>query len=383
MFFFDFFRYGFFIFFVVLHIANLIGFFIEWRRDKKTVKQHTDNAKVSVIIPIHNESKRMDGLLRSLLVQKYNAEVIFIDDRSSDESPVILEKFCCDAAQSGFLSCRIITLTENPGINKKQYALSRGIKEATGDYFLLTDGDCEVAPDWIMKMTQRINDGKTGAVIGQVFKENQKGNFHILYQCYDLVFRLNYIIGTAGLGIPGCCFGGNLIISREALDNSGGYDSIPPTLTEDAALISHLSRKGGYKIRAIVLPDAIVKTKPEETWRDFFNQFLRWNNGGLFSPDKSIRLNYNILMICLSTGVLAVFLLPFISGLWLLPAAVFIAMMLNSLVIIGFFHKTLSHDKPYKIHNYLIFLFLTPVFLTVLNLIGYIGFKPKWKNVEL
>jgi glycosyltransferase involved in cell wall biosynthesis len=155
----DIFRYGHCVFFVTLQTLLMFGFFLEWRRDKRAYNQQAVQAKVSVIIPIHNESRRMEGLLRTLLVQTCPAEIIFVDDRSTDESPAMLERFVRDAEMRG-MDCKIITLNENPGPNCKQYALSRGIAEAKGDYFLFTDGDCEVPPGWIRAMLQRMNDPK-------------------------------------------------------------------------------------------------------------------------------------------------------------------------------------------------------------------------------
>jgi glycosyltransferase involved in cell wall biosynthesis len=181
----------------------------------------------------------MEGLLRTLFAQSYPAQIIFVDDRSTDESPAMLAQFAKDAAERG-INCRIITLAENPGPNRKQFALSRGISEANGDYLLLTDGDCEVPPDWIRVMVSRLQDEKIGAALGPVFKKKQGKGFFYLFQSYDHALRYNYLVGSTGLGAAGGGFGNNLIISRKALDKVGGYDAIPSSPTEDAALISQI-----------------------------------------------------------------------------------------------------------------------------------------------
>jgi cellulose synthase/poly-beta-1,6-N-acetylglucosamine synthase-like glycosyltransferase len=141
----DILRYGHGIFFVALQTMLMFGFFLEWLRDRRICARSgtgPGSVKVSVIIPIHNEARRMGGLLKSLLEQDFQAaEIIFVDDRSSDESPAMLAQFVRDAAGRGMGNCRVITLKENPGPNRKQYALARGIAGATGEYFLFTDGD--------------------------------------------------------------------------------------------------------------------------------------------------------------------------------------------------------------------------------------------------
>ncbi|MCL2068261.1 MAG: glycosyltransferase [Treponema sp.] len=375
----DILRYGYGVFFVVLHIVLMFGLFLEWLRDKKARKQQTVNHKVSVIIPIHNESHRMEGLLRTLLVQSCRAQIIFIDDRSTDESPAMLAQFAHDAAQRG-IDCRIITLTENPGPNRKQFALSRGITEANGDYFLYTDGDCEVPPDWVRAMVCRIQDEKIGAVIGPVFKKKQGKGFFSLYQCYDHAVRYNYLAGATGLGAAGGGFGNNLIVSRKALDSVGGYDAIPPSPTEDAALISQIRRGGKYCVRAITMPDAVVETISEKTWRSFINQTLRWNNGGLFSPEVFTRFNYNLLMLIISTGIIAIPFLPFFSALWPLPAAVIVSMIANNITIFALFRTKLPKGGILTKLTYIFFLLFTPAYFTLLTVMGYARIKTTWKN---
>ncbi|MDR0877060.1 MAG: glycosyltransferase, partial [Treponema sp.] len=371
---FDVFRYGYGILFVGFHAVLLFGIFLEWIRDKRVLRaalaaeQRTGQAAlVSVIIPIHNESRRMGGLLQSLAMQDYSgAEYIFIDDRSTDESPGLLAGFA-----RGRKDCRIITLTENPGPNYKQFALGRGIEAAAGEFLLFTDGDCEVKPGWIRAMMRRMADDKTGAVIGPVFKKKTGKGFFPLYQCYDHAVRYNYLAAATGLGAAGGGFGNNLIIRRKALDAAGGYDAVPPSPTEDAALISQIRScgrsSGEYRIHAVALDDADVQTCAESSWGNFISQTLRWNNGGLFSPDPVTRFNYNLLMLIIAVGILALPLLPFFPGLWPLPLAVLIGMIGNTIAVFSLFRRSLPGGGAL----YLLTLLCTPVYFTLMTIMGY------------
>jgi cellulose synthase/poly-beta-1,6-N-acetylglucosamine synthase-like glycosyltransferase len=375
--------YGHGIFFVALQTLLMLGVFMEWLRDKRceknTPRMQGGPKKVSLVIPVHNEEKRMGPLLQSLLLQEFRAEVIFVDDRSNDESPAMLAKFAKDAAVRGFLQCKIITLSENPGPNHKQYALQQGIGAAEGDFFLFTDGDCEVPQGWIRAMALRMEDPAIGAAIGPVFKKKQGRGFLFLYQCYDHAVRYIYLAGSIGLGAAGGGFGNNLIVSKAALDAVGGYDAVPPSPTEDAALISLIRSQGNYRIRSIALPDAAVETVAEQNWAGFIGQTLRWNNGGLFSPEAMTRFNYNLLMLVISTGILAIPLLPFFPGLWPLPAGVFIVMIENTIGSFGLFRKKLPPGGPLNLGYFLALLF-TPVYFTLMTIMGYFRIKVKWKG---
>jgi cellulose synthase/poly-beta-1,6-N-acetylglucosamine synthase-like glycosyltransferase len=391
------FRFGFAAVFVGLHCVLMAGLFLEWRRDKRAgggVFVHTpalDSADVpasgrlvSVIIPVRNEALRMEGLLRTLGLQDCpGAEYIFVDDRSFDESPALLRRFAGTRED-----VRIITLTENPGPNHKQYALSRGIAIARGELLLFTDADCEVPPSWIRSMILRMTDKRAGAVIGPVFKlpelpaafpaaGNGKGFFQV-YQCFDHAIRYMYLAASTGIGAAGGGFGNNLILRRETLDFIGGYEGIPPSPTEDAALISQIRAKSAYQVRSACGADVFVMTRGEQSWGSLINQTLRWNNGGLFSPELSTRLNFGFLMITISMGMLAIPLLPFIPSLWPLPGAVFLAMTMNTLATLHVFGAAIPKAGPAWIFHTI----FTPLYFTFLTILGFLGIKPSWKGEE-
>ncbi|GHU86899.1 hypothetical protein FACS189476_01220 [Spirochaetia bacterium] len=374
MLFFDILRYGHGIFFVGLQTCLMGGLFREWLLDQQVCCAGGPESSpfVSVLVPIHNEERRMEGLLQGLTVQDYaQAEYIFIDDRSDDESPAMLARFA-----AGRKNVKIITLGENPGPNHKQYALGKGIEAARGEFFLLTDADCEVKPGWIRAMVQRMADERVGAVIAPVFKKEEGKGFLYSYQCYDHVVRYVYLAGAAGLGAAGGGFGNNLILRRSCLEAAGGYGAVPPSPTEDAALISRIRAVTRYQVRAAVGQGTHVKTGAEKSWKSFINQTLRWNNGGLFSPETITRINYNLLMIVISTGILAIPLLPFFPGLWPMPLGVFIVMLENTIGSLCIAKSSLPRPRFCWIPE----LLFTPAYFTLMTLMGYVGIRTDWKG---
>ncbi|AEF80903.1 glycosyltransferase [Leadbettera azotonutricia] len=372
------FRFGFALVFVGLHAALMAGLYMEWKRDKRARFNPAAVSwmpKVTVIIPVHNESSRMEGIFRSLETQDYpEAEFIFIDDRSSDESAQLISAFLKNKP-----SMRLISLTENPGFNHKQFALARGIEVSSGEFFLFTDADCEIPQGWIAAMVKRMADKKVGAAIGPVLKRSGGQGFFHLYQCFEHGVRFMYLAGSTGLGAAGGGFGNNLILRRASLEAVGGYESIPPSPTEDAALVSRIRACSDFQIRAALGPDVHVITKGELGWKDFINQTLRWNNGGLFSPDFSTRLNFGFLMVTISMGILAIPFLPFFPSIWPLPAAVILSMTADTIATLGLFGVSLPKKGP----AYILQLLFTPVYFTFLTIIGFCGIKPEWKGSKM
>ena len=369
----DIIRFGFFGIFTGLHALLMLGLVLEWLRDRRVCRM-TNAAEplVSVVIPVRNEIKRMDGMLKTIANQNYrNFELIFVNDRSTDGTEEKLREYI--RCKTGM---HILSLTENPGPNYKQYALGRGIAFSRGDFILLTDSDCEFPPHWISSMVKRMADPQTGAMLGPVFKKSGGRGFFHLYQCFEHAVRYMYLAASTGIGAAGGGFGNNLILRRKSLDAIGGYDSIPVSQTEDAALICRIRAKSKYKIRAGMGTDLHVITQGEDNWKKFITQTLRWNNGGLFSPDLAARFNFSFLMITISTGIIAIPFLPFIPSLWPFSLAVLISMTANTIATLILFGVSL----PKKGIAYALQCVFTPMYFTFLTILGYCGIRPKWKE---
>ncbi|MDR2144683.1 MAG: glycosyltransferase, partial [Treponema sp.] len=142
------FRIVFFAVFTGLHAVLMAGLFLEWRRDRRALRQAAPGpaatgqgqggvdaeALVSVVVPFRNEERRMKALLAGLAAQDYpKKEFIFVDDRSEDGTGALLRAFAEKEARVS-----VITLKENPGPNHKQFALEKGLEKAKGTLILFT-----------------------------------------------------------------------------------------------------------------------------------------------------------------------------------------------------------------------------------------------------
>ncbi|MDR2521158.1 MAG: glycosyltransferase [Spirochaetaceae bacterium] len=327
---------------------------------------------VSLVIPARNEQERLGNLLESLKRQNYaDIEYIFIDDRSTDATGALLEAFARENA-----GARIITLAENPGPNHKQYALSKGIACAKGDFILFTDADCTLPDNWARGMRELMSDENCGIIIAPVFKKSDGGTFLARYQCIDHAVRCVYMVGTTGFGAGFCGFGNNMMLRRSALDEAGGYDSVPYSLTEDASLIAHIRTKTRYTIQAACRRDLFVVTESEHSWKAFLNQILRWSNGALFSRDFRTRLSYRYLMLSILAGLL---LAPFCTrrlAFMLVSGAALLVMLLMGLCARILFGKTL----PKSPLAYLGEIIAMPLVFALITIQGFAGIIPVWKD---
>src|SRR5215470_8944480 len=93
--------------------------------------------KFSIVIPAYNEHRRIGETLRRVLdylhEQKWNAEVVAVDDGSRDDTAQIISEFAAQNPE--------VRLVSNPGNQGKGYAVRNGMLNARGEYLLFTDAD--------------------------------------------------------------------------------------------------------------------------------------------------------------------------------------------------------------------------------------------------
>ncbi len=95
--------------------------------------------KVSVIIPVYNGARIIEGCLKCLLAQQYPCElleILVVDNNSTDQTAAIVKSFG--------LTCLVAEI-QGPSA-----ARNLGMKVATGEMLLLIDADCLAAPDLVL-----------------------------------------------------------------------------------------------------------------------------------------------------------------------------------------------------------------------------------------
>lgn len=111
---------------------------------------------ISVIVPVYNEEKYIDGCIASMLAQDYPRDAMewfFVDGMSTDRTWEMLENYRQQFPQ-------LIHILRNP--NKTvPYAMNLGIRAAKGTYIIRLDAHAEYANDYFTKCVQVLDE--TGA----------------------------------------------------------------------------------------------------------------------------------------------------------------------------------------------------------------------------
>jgi glycosyltransferase involved in cell wall biosynthesis len=127
--------------------------------------------KLSVLIPVYNEARTIDEILRLVAEVPIEKEILVVDDGSTDGTREILQRW------DGRDGVRVILHPENLG---KGRAVRTAMEQARGDILLIQDADLEYDPADYAAILRPIEAGRADVVYGSRFRgsaENRVQNF--------------------------------------------------------------------------------------------------------------------------------------------------------------------------------------------------------------
>ena len=131
----------------------------------------SSNVRVSIVVPVFNESATLATVLEQLLALDINTEIIVSDDASTDGSVEIAQGF----EERGV---RLIAAAENRG---KGHALRAAFPETTGDIVVIQDADLEYDPRDIPKLIDPILSEAADVVFGTRFRGGEPQRVHLFW----------------------------------------------------------------------------------------------------------------------------------------------------------------------------------------------------------
>jgi len=144
---------------------------------------------LSVIIPVYNESKSIEEILRRVHAADLANEIVVVDDGSLDGTREILKKL------DGKKRVRVILHEKNQG---KGAAVRTGLAAASGDVLLIQDADLEYDPRDYPLLLKPIQEGIADVVYGSRFLGGARRvtMFWHMVANYMLTFMTNLLYNT-------------------------------------------------------------------------------------------------------------------------------------------------------------------------------------------
>ena len=211
---------------------------------------------VTFIVPAYNEASAVEDVLFRVYDLPLRAEVIAVDDGSTDSTGQILDRF---AESHGLVA---VKHERNRG---KGAAVRTGIAQSTGDIVLIQDADMEYDPTEVPELIRPIVDGYADVVYGTRLTGGRPQRAYMFWHLVGnrlLALLTNVLWNTtlSDMETGYKAFRGEIIRSFELTENDF---RIEPEITANV-----LDRK----LRLYQIPIAYYGRTPEEgkniSWRD-------------------------------------------------------------------------------------------------------------------
>ncbi|MCX6779973.1 MAG: glycosyltransferase family 2 protein [Candidatus Magasanikbacteria bacterium] len=239
---------------------------------KKIKLDNAPKMKISLLVACFNEEKSLRKSIRSCLNQtrKFD-EMIYVDDSSTDKTPVILNKYSVNPKYSNFL--KAVRTPRNTG--NKSSAQEFGLQFITGDIFVVTDADTFLDKHFVKEIEKSFVDNAGAAAVAGYVRS-------LPYNWLTLCRSFEYTIGQKVhkqaeyfmsyiFVIPGAASAFRSDIFRENV--SFDHD----TITEDLDFTYKLHEKN-FKI--FYNSKAVIYTQDPIDLKNYINQTRRWFGGG-------------------------------------------------------------------------------------------------------
>lgn len=271
---------------------------------------------VSLLLAARNEEKLIIRSLESIAALDYppeKLEVLIGDDDSTDRTAELVREFI-----KGREHFSLTTITSNMGkARRKANVLAQLAHQAKGEYFFITDVDVKLPGGWIRGLLGAF-EPETGLVSGTTMCE--RGHLFATMQSMDWLHFMGYIKAFANGGVACTSVGNNMAVRASAYFETGGYETMEFSITEDYRLFQHVTHAGwGWK--NILTPDTLGLAWYISDPAEMLHQRKRWLIGANELP---FNWKFMLSLYGLFIPALVVILLTFpVHGLavWGLKAA--------------------------------------------------------------
>lgn len=197
---------------------------------------------ISAVVPARNEEAAIARAVESLAAQPEIAEIIVVNDQSTDRTATILEELA-----GRIPKLRIVQGDAPPaGWTGKNFAISQGVARARGEWLLFTDADVEHLPG---SAARALADAKSsGAVLVSYSPEQETRTWWeravVPFIFCRLAAHFSYE-RVSDPALPDAAANGQyLLMRRDAYEAVGGHAAVRGEIVEDVALAKRTKQQG-------------------------------------------------------------------------------------------------------------------------------------------
>ncbi len=376
----------------------LIMFSSILRRKHKTDNEHFP--KVTMMIMTYNEEKAIAKKLENSFELEYpheKLEIFVVDSASTDNTQEIVHakiKEFYKLHKNMPNELRNIVLIAQPKREGKASGINYGLKYASGEIIIITDGNAMMNKDALKKMVRHFADKRVGGVCGRFEARDLHGTS--TGKGGSMYWQIERVLRTGESRLDSCIhMSGEITAFRKSmvkeLDTS--------MLSEDFDMAVNIRKKG---LRIIYEPDAIAYEPAPTNLEDLktqkkrivigtlqvlfkhknmlFNPRYGWYGAMILTSHKLFQLltPFAFMLIFISTTILGLFEIPGLIHTMIFTKLLMILIMVSSVYFAS--SKIFKGNRAISFINY----FIATNYIIVLGWIDFIRGKKivTWKKIE-
>lgn len=357
----------------ILYAGIIFFYYRSWRSIPYFNDMEYGKSQVpfSVIVAARNEEKNIGTLLQSLQNQTYPKslfEIIIVDDHSTDATADIVKTFT---------DVKLISLQNDPGNSYKKKAIETGIAHAQNEWIVCTDADCIAPPNWLSLLANYIYREQPVFIAAPVCFTAGHSLLNS-FQTLDFLTLQGITGASVYKKVHSMCNGANLAYKKNVFYEVDGFAGIDHIASGDDMLLMHkIWKLYPDGVKYVKSANAIMLTEAAATWKQFFNQRIRWASKSMNYDDTRIFAVLLLVYFCnfsfLVLGVASFFDIKYFYALIIL-------WMAKTFVEWPFLRSITTFFKKEKLLSY--FFFLQPMHIAYTIIAGFLGSfgKYEWKG---
>ena len=201
-----------------------------------------------------------------------------VDDESSDTSVEIIKKFLNTIPiKIGVTQTNIRVISNQRKTNSpKKDAITTAIHTSENKWIITTDADCVVPKYWLDCFDEYIQNTNVRCLVAPVCL-NIENSFLSKFQLLDILSLQGATLGGFGINQPFLCNGANFGYEKALFFELNGFEGNNNIASgDDVFFLEKVTKSFPEQIQYLKCELAIVKTKPQASFKKLISQRVRW-----------------------------------------------------------------------------------------------------------
>ncbi len=234
---------------------------------------------VTILKPVHGMEPKLEETLESFFQQDYpNFEIVFGARSSTNEALLVVEKL---RAKYLHVPTRVVISGEPSWPNAKVFSLSKMIASSENSYFVISDSDVIVGPDFLHNVIPPLLNQNVGLVTC-MYEGIPTRDFWSQLEALGMSVEMPSGVMVADMVEGGMKFalGAAMAVRRDAIAAIGGIRETADFYSDDFVL-GHLIAEAGYTV--VLSSYKVGHVLAGQSLRQTFGDQLRWMKSTRFS----------------------------------------------------------------------------------------------------